>query len=248
MSRDITEQMAAELDQDREGLAQTSTADRVAALLRTHIMEGLFPPGTRLSEEAIGQALGISRNTLREAFRLLCHERVAVHEFNRGIFVPILSSEDVVDIYALRRLVEGGAVRMAPIADTSSRMAVVAAAERCSAAAVAGRWLDFRTADLQFHLAVSALAKSHRVDELMRRTLAELRLVFHVMPDAEDFHSPFASRNSALAELIEAKDGEAAYRELLQYLADGERQILAAYAGQKSTATEAPSEVLTPSV
>jgi DNA-binding GntR family transcriptional regulator len=57
-------------------------------LLRTHIMEGLFPPGTRLSEEVLGQALGVSRNTLREAFRLLCHERLAVHQMNRGIFVP----------------------------------------------------------------------------------------------------------------------------------------------------------------
>ena len=73
-------------------------------LLRTHIMEGLFPPGTRLSEEVLGQALGVSRNTLREAFRLLCHERLAVHQMNRGIFVPVLTRADVTDIYARRRL------------------------------------------------------------------------------------------------------------------------------------------------
>src|ERR1700685_2371399 len=87
----ITEQMAQELTRDRLTLMPASTADRVAELLRTRIMEGLFPPGTRLSEEVIGQALGVSRNTLREAFRLLCHERLAVHQMHRGIFVPVLT-------------------------------------------------------------------------------------------------------------------------------------------------------------
>ncbi len=40
-------------------------------ILRSRISEGYFPPGTRLSEDSIGGALGVSRNTLREAFRLL---------------------------------------------------------------------------------------------------------------------------------------------------------------------------------
>ena len=95
MAPGITEEMASALAQDRSGLVHASTADRVTELLRTHIMEGLFPPGTRLSEEVIGQALGVSRNTLREAFRLLCHERLAVHQMNRGIFVPVLTRADV---------------------------------------------------------------------------------------------------------------------------------------------------------
>src|ERR1700740_3799314 len=111
MPAGITEDMVSALARDRSGLVYASTADRVTELLRTHIMEGLFPPGTRLSEEAIGQALGVSRNTLREAFRLLCHERLAVHEMNRGIFVPVLTSADVADIYKLRRLIGGGAAR-----------------------------------------------------------------------------------------------------------------------------------------
>src|SRR6202020_3618409 len=98
MAQEITEEMTGELAQNRSGLVHASTADRVTELLRTHIMEGLFPPGTRLSEEAIGQALGVSRNTLREAFRLLCHERLAVHELNRRIFLPVLTAEDGVDL------------------------------------------------------------------------------------------------------------------------------------------------------
>jgi DNA-binding GntR family transcriptional regulator len=225
----ITEEMAAQLAQDRPGLVHASTADRVADLLRTHIMEGLFPPGTRLSEELIGQSLGVSRNTLREAFRLLSHERLAVHQMNRGIFVPVLTREDVIDLYSLRRLVEGGAARLATAARSSLRLAVVVAVEDAEEAVAARHWGEVRTADLRFHLAIAALAGSPRVDELMRRALAELRLVFHAMTDPEQFHEPFVARNRVIAELVVSGDGETAEKELLDYLSDAERQILDVY-------------------
>src|ERR1700761_6573671 len=150
------------LKAERERLARSGTAARVTEILREQIAGGLFPPGTRLSEEAIGQALGISRNTLREAFRLLCHERLAVHEMNRGIFVPVLTSADVADIYELRRLIEGGAARLAGAAPMTARLAVRATVESAQSAASAGRWFEVRTDDLRFHQAIAALAGSPR--------------------------------------------------------------------------------------
>lgn len=229
MAPGITRQMADLLARDRPGLAPSSTADRVAELLRTHIMQGLFPPGTRLSEEAIGQALEVSRNTLREAFRLLCHERLAVHHMNRGIFVPVLTREDVIDLYSLRRLVEGGAARQAGSASMDARLAVMAIVEQAEKAVAAGHWSEVRTADLRFHQAVAALVGSPRVDELMRRALAEMRLIFHVITEPEQFHAPYVSRNRVIAESIVLGDGQRAEAELLRYLDDAERQVLDVY-------------------
>jgi DNA-binding GntR family transcriptional regulator len=233
--------MADTLARDRLGLAPSSTADRVAELLRTHIMQGLFPPGTRLSEEAIGQALEVSRNTLREAFRLLCHERLAVHHMNRGIFVPVLTREDVIDLYALRRLVEGGAARQAGSADMDARLAVMAIVEQAEKAVAAGQWLEVRTADLRFHQAVAALVGSPRVDELMRRALTEMRLIFHVITEPAQFHAPYVSRNRAIAESIVLGDGAAAEAELLRYLDDAERQILDVYERSAPAPVPAPA-------
>ena len=87
-----------------------SIAERVADVLRDRITEGFFQPGARLSEEAIGGELKISRNTLREAFRLLTHERLLLHEPYRGVSVRVLSAEDVVDLYRVRKVIECGAV------------------------------------------------------------------------------------------------------------------------------------------
>lgn len=225
----ISEEMAAALSRERPALTHASTAGRVTDILRTHITQGLLPPGTRLSEEAIGRALGVSRNTLREAFALLSHERLAVHHMNRGVFVPTLTREDVSEIYTLRRLVEGGAARLAGTAAPAARHAVSDAVDSAEAYAAAGQWLDVRTADLRFHQAIAGLVGSSRVDELMRRALAELRLIFHVMESPEEFHRPYLERNRSIAESVMRGDGETAERELLRYLTDAEAQILAAY-------------------
>ncbi len=229
MAGTISDEIAASLVAGRPELVAVSTAERVAGLLRTRIMEGLFPPGTRLSEEALGQALGVSRNTLREAFRLLCHERLTVHEMNRGIFVPKLARSDVSDLYRLRRLVEGGAARCAARAPTERRVAVAAAVTDAEDAAARADWLAVRTADHHFHQALGALAGSDRVDELMRRALAELRLAFYAMTDLEQFHRPFMERNRSIAELVVAGRGDEAECELSSYLADAEAQLLAAH-------------------
>src|SRR3954449_13009123 len=103
------------LADDRALLGRTSTAERVADILRSRIAEGYFPPGTRLSEDSIGGALGVSRNTLREAFRLLTHERLLVHELNRGVFVRVLTVADVHDLYRFRAILESEAIRHTPM-------------------------------------------------------------------------------------------------------------------------------------
>ena len=134
---------------------------------------------------------GYRGTLLREAFRLLCHERLTVHEMNRGIFVSVLTKADVVDLYRLRRMLEGGAARLAGDAPITLRKAVTADSRgRRRRPPRGGAWLDVRTADLHFHQAIGALAQSPRVDEMMRRALAELRLVFHAMTDPEEFHGP----------------------------------------------------------
>jgi DNA-binding GntR family transcriptional regulator len=217
-----------DLAADRVLLGRTSTAQRVSEILRERITEGFFPPGARLSEDTICDALGISRNTLREAFRLLTHERLLSHELNRGVFVRRLTAIDVVDLYRVRKLVECAAVRdldrpvpgIEPIAD--------AVADGTTAAAEHD-WQRLGTADIHFHQAIAALAGSPRIDELMRGVLAELRLVFHAMADPRRFHERYLPRNREIHTRLQEGDGPGAEKLLADYLNDAERQLVAAY-------------------
>ncbi|MDT9692362.1 GntR family transcriptional regulator [Streptomyces sp. P9(2023)] len=218
-----------ELADDRALLGRTSTAERVADILRTRIAEGFFPPGTRLSEDSIGGALKVSRNTLREAFRLLTHERLLVHELNRGVFVRVLAVEDVADIYRTRRLVECAVVHglgEPPFAVGG----LVAAVEEGEAAARGEDWKGVATANIHFHRELVALAGSARTDELMRGVLAELRLAFHVVADPRGLHEPYLVRNREILEALLAGERPTAERLLAGYLDDSRTRIVEVYA------------------
>lgn len=217
--------MLNELESDRAKLDRASTAERVADVLRERISDGSLPPGVRLSEDRLATALGISRNTLREAFRLLVHDRLVVHERNRGVFVRRLTADDLADLYRVRWVVESAALRL-PAPDLAR---VAAAVEQGERAAAADDWRAVATADLRFHSELAALARSSRLDELMRRVLAELRLAFYVMDAAAAFHEPYLRRNRTILQLLEAGRTEEAEQELHSYLDEAERQLLGAF-------------------
>jgi DNA-binding GntR family transcriptional regulator len=207
-------------------LDRQSIAERVADVLRDRIAEGYYQPGSRLSEEAIGGELKISRNTLREAFRLLTHERLLSYEPYRGVSVRVLSVHDVADLYRVRKVIECGAVADSdgPLDGVADAVAEGEAAERAS------DWRALGTANIHFHQAVVALAGSPRLDDLMRGVLAELRLVFHVMADPRRFHGPYLARNREILRLLHDGDRAAAVGALAAYLNDAERQLVGAYA------------------
>ncbi|MEV6349221.1 GntR family transcriptional regulator [Actinoplanes sp. NPDC051851] len=215
---------------DRALLDRGSTAERVADILRQRITEGVFRPGTRLSEEHLREALGVSRNTLREAFRLLAHEGLLEHQLNRGVFVRLLTVEDIKDLYALRRILECGALRNLTAVPAVAVDRVGAAIAAADEAAGRGDWAAVGTANMRFHQAIADLAGSRRVAEAVRALLAELRLVFLVVADPRQLHEPYTAANRALYELLAAGDPAAAEAALQRYFDDAERQLLAAYA------------------
>lgn len=205
---------------------RASAAEQAADGLRQRITAGALAPGSRLSEESIVGELGVSRNTLREAFRLLTHEGLLVYRLNRGVFVPELTPTEIADLYRLRRAIECEAVRsLSDLSDDRLRplYETVWEAER---AAGQGRWLDAGTANMHFHRHLVALAGSPRFNATEQRLLAELRLAFHSAETPRSFHEPYISRNRELADLLASGDCERAAAQLETYLFDSEEQLL----------------------
>src|SRR3712207_3413329 len=128
------------LTRARVVVARTSTAERVADAVRDEVTEGRLRPGARLPEQAIGTALGVSRNTVREALSQLVSERVLVREPNRGVFVAEPDRDTIRDLYRARRVLEPQAVRAGDAFDAARVDAVRAAVDEGRAAAGADRW------------------------------------------------------------------------------------------------------------
>lgn len=79
--------------------------------LRNAISRGLYPPGMRLVERELCEALGVSRTSVREALRQLQAENLIEVGKRRNITVAVISSKDAEDIYLMREMLETLAVR-----------------------------------------------------------------------------------------------------------------------------------------
>jgi DNA-binding GntR family transcriptional regulator len=72
-----------------------STAEQTAAVLREAILEGRLTPGTPLRELPLADELNVSRNSIREAFRILEGEYLVPYKMNRGTVVAEFSDEKI---------------------------------------------------------------------------------------------------------------------------------------------------------
>ncbi len=194
-------------------------AEKVARELRERILTGELTSGRPLREAALAREHDASRNTIREAFRLLARERLVEHEANKGVAVRTLTVADVDDIYLVRLALEPTGLSRA---DPEELAAVVAEAR------LAGEQQDWRgvsTADLRFHQIIVGGLGSTRFDEMFHAVLAELRLAFAQVVDGRRFHEPYLDRNADLVELLRAGDVAAATRELTDYLEASREQV-----------------------
>ncbi|WP_425865060.1 GntR family transcriptional regulator [Arthrobacter sp. TWP1-1] len=217
------------------------TGSAVAEKLRMAILGGELPPGAKLSEASLGAELGVSRNTLREAFTLLNAERIITRIPNRGVFVARPSSADVREMYRIRRVLEPAAllqpryqiqslpqVQSLPQGGEIQEKALAAAVQLGLASEENHDVAGMAAANQQFHALVVGLAQSVRLDTVMAHVQAEMRLVFHALAGEPAFHAPFATANAHIFTLW--RDGQAveAAAELTEYLDSAQAQVLSA--------------------
>lgn len=93
---------------DRAGQSQ-----RALMGVREIIVSGEIAAGTRLSEVALAERLGISRTPLRAALARLGQEGLVEAIPSGGYAVRVFSREDVIDAIELRGVLEGTALRLA---------------------------------------------------------------------------------------------------------------------------------------
>lgn len=91
---------------------QTAQA-AVLGELRRLILDGVLRPGAAIRQESIAATLGVSRVPVREALKILEGEGQITYRPHRGYSVTELSYADIAEIYRLRDLLEGEAVRAA---------------------------------------------------------------------------------------------------------------------------------------
>ncbi|HET6214786.1 MAG TPA: GntR family transcriptional regulator [Micromonosporaceae bacterium] len=183
--------------------------DKVIDELRRRIIDGVYSPGDRLTEDRLADAFGVSRNPVREAIRVLEAEGFLVGQPRRGAVVAQISVQDVHDLFDIRLALEVLAARL--VAERAGDVAGAALDEILTAAkaAAAAQQLD-QLADLntRFHAEICAYSGNALLRAMMETLHTRLQWVYRQSAKVRAPHS--WAEHEALVAAIRASDPEAA--------------------------------------
>ncbi len=158
---------------------ERSLQDRTYQAVRTAILEGRYAPGERVYEAAIAQALGVSRNPVREAVRRLQQDGLLDVRAHHGTYVAKIPVAEIDDVYRIRAALEGTAASFAAVRMTAREIdeleaileqqtEAVAAAEPLPRAPVSAVQAD------RFHHAIHVGARSPRLASMLEQLYAQV--------------------------------------------------------------------------
>lgn len=87
-----------------------SVREHTYRVLKEKILTGYFSPNRRLAEESLAKLLGVSRTPIREALHKLELEGLVTLKGARGFCVPEETSEDILELFEIRSVLEGHAL------------------------------------------------------------------------------------------------------------------------------------------
>jgi DNA-binding GntR family transcriptional regulator len=197
-----------------QAISRSVLADQVKDRILEGILNGHYPPDSRIIETQIARELGTSQAPVREALRGL--EALGVVEITpfRGARVRRPSRREIIEAYAVRSTLEALASRLAVSRMTDDDVAELAGhLEAMRAAARIGDGHAVAEADARFHGRIVALADNGTLDKVWRSLEPFSRTyITLVVPGADpqwsaDLHAPILAA-------IERRDTDAVVQAL----------------------------------
>jgi DNA-binding GntR family transcriptional regulator len=194
----------------------------VGERIRSNIIDGTLPPGSQLNEVELASSFGVSRGPVREALQRLIQEGLLRSEPHRGVFVPVMTEEDIDDVYLAREALETAAVRRI------ARMGWSALAFKALDPVVRGmrkaadtdNWQTVANRDLDFHTELVSAAASPRLERMFTTVISETRLCLSVLTGAFEGRVHLVEEHRQIAELIRDDDTDAAVAVLKKHFDD----------------------------
>lgn len=208
---------------------RTTTAQQLADGLSERILAGAFGPGDRLRESAIAAELGVARNTIREAVRILELTGLVRYEVNRGAVVIAPTPENVEALYTARERLETAAVVRTP--SPAQLEAITARFDELGKAARTGDLREIVDRDLAFHQAIVAMLDSSRLDEFFAALTKELRFYLTVLSRSETPDAVVAE-HEAILDALRAGDRDRAVAEIRAHIGTSVQRLKELLAGR----------------
>ena len=160
---------------DRTVLKTVSTVEAVSDMLENDIYTLHYTMGEKIKEVELVERYNVSRNTIREAMAYLVSKGLLEKIANKGIYVKEILPDDIAEIFQLRELLEGEAIRRIVASGTVSDRLCELADEVSRFNPDAESYAN-RNADIAFHRFLVESAGSARLINLYDNILSEVKL------------------------------------------------------------------------
>lgn len=208
------------------GSAHQPLRELVTEEIRRRILTGVLAPGERLVEDRLGGTLGVSRNPVREAIRVLATEGFVEVTPRRGAAVARPSPRQAEELFDVRMALEGLAAGRAAArraSDTARRLHGLLEAGRD---AVRDRKIG-EVADLntEFHTAIAEESGNQYLATLIRPVLRRAQWVF--LQTVRDRASHSWTEHQGICEAIVSGDEATAQARATAHVAAARHSYLA---------------------
>ncbi|MBX3609887.1 MAG: GntR family transcriptional regulator [Hydrogenophaga sp.] len=193
--------------------AAPSLVEQVHGAILAEIASGRLPPGARIIQEQIAQALGVSRQPIQQALTLLRKQGVLNDAPGRGLQVAPLDLEHVRHMYDVRAVIEGLAFRKAAERGAEEAASKGPALIRAGRKAVAsGSVVAMINADMAFHDFIYALSGNPLVAPAMETHWTNAQRVMGEVLMRDEKPRDIWDQHDALLAAVAAGDGAKAER------------------------------------
>jgi DNA-binding GntR family transcriptional regulator len=187
--------------------------------LERMIEGGELKAGDRLNENALALKLGVSRGPVREACRGLEQSGLVQVIVNRGVFVREISNRQAWELYEIRANLYGLAGRlMAARADKAQVATLRGLIDQMEGPAEREELDAFYPLNLRFHEAIVRFSDNARLAALCTSVHRETHLFRRITLDMPGRMKLSNAEHRRIVDVIEAGDGEAAFRELERHV------------------------------
>ncbi len=213
--------------------APATAEEEAYGYILTRIRKGEYHPGDRLKAEELATAIGMSRMPVREAFRRLATEGLLSMRPNRGAVVAVLTREDVQEIFEIRSVLEGLAIRLAtPNVDDAALSNLTVLLDWMQQAMDAAKLEQWLSRHRQFHEYLCSLSQRPRllhqiaglhtaVEPYVRMWFVHIQRPMSVRSEHEEVIAAIRSRDVDRAEAVMKNHIITTAPELAPYLTRG---------------------------
>ncbi|WP_148571855.1 GntR family transcriptional regulator [Nocardioides caldifontis] len=184
-------------------------ASAIYAALRADVVNGALSPGEPVREVAVASRFGVSRTPVREALRRLEHDRILVPSA-RGLVVRGVGTDEVIQIYNVRILLEGEAAAEAASSRTEADLMRLESLLERDRALVDPLDATRAEANTEFHEAIWAATHNAVLQDLLRRLTVHLVRTPHSTLSASGRWEEALDEHAGVLAAIRDRDAESA--------------------------------------